>query len=272
MIEVKVNSTLYFKYTNLSQYKRLIQFVSTRKGGVSNDPGKGLNVGFHIHDAPENVIKNREILATALNISPQSFCFLHQVHSNKAAVVSTKDRGRGTTTYEDSIADTDALVTNIPGICLNVLSADCVGILFYDPVKKAIGAAHSGWKGTVKKIAAQTIQCMHEQFGSEPKDILVGLGAGISPEVYEVGEVVVEAVQAAFGTTDGMISHHAMTGKAHFDLWAAIKRTLTEAGVPADNIECDQLCTYRHPALFFSYRRDQGKTGRFVSGIMLQEE
>lgn len=271
MIRVASKDTLYLRFLHLAEHKQLLHFVSTRKGGVSTEPGAGLNVGFHKDDQGSNVLKNREILAESLGISSQSFCFLNQVHGNQVAVVHKEDRGRGTKNYDDSIAKTDALVTNTTNICLNVLSADCIGILFYDPVKQVIGAAHSGWKGTVKKIAAETINVMQTRFGSQPKDILAGLGPGISPEIYEVGEVVEDAVKEAFGTTFQLITRNENTGKLHFNLWAAIEQTLLETGVQAQNIEHSYLCSYANPSLFFSYRRDQGKTGRFISGIMLKD-
>lgn len=270
MIETNTYNITYLQYNHLRQHSKLLHFVSTRKGGTSSAPGQGLNVGFHVNDAPENVIKNREILAQALGISPQSFCFLKQVHSCKVAVVGKQDQGKGTNTYEDGIANTDALVSNETGICLNVLSADCVCVLFYDPVHQAIGAAHSGWKGTVKKIAAETVKTMQKEFGSQPQDILVGIGPGISPEVYEVGEEVENAVKEAFGTLEGMISYPPNTSKAHFNLWAAIEHSLIEIGVQAQHIEQSQMCTYNNSDLFYSYRRDKGKTGRFASGIMLK--
>ena len=270
MIKVESENTLYLRFLHLTQYKQLLHFVSTRQGGVSPEPGSGLNVGFHKDDQDSNVLKNREILADSLGISPQSFCFLNQVHGDQIAIVDKKDRGWGAQNYQDSIAKTDALITNDTNICLNVLSADCVGILFYDPVKQVIGAAHSGWKGTVKKIAAQTIKAMQMQFGSQPKDMLVGLGPAISPEIYEVGEVVEDAVEQAFGSTFQLISQNKYTGKLHFNLWAAIEQTLLDAGVQAKNIEHSNLCSYRNPSLFFSYRRDKGQTGRFISGIMLK--
>lgn len=271
MIEVNTQKISYLQYAHLTEYSQIVHFVSTRKGGISSAPGAGLNVGFHVNDAPENVMKNREILAQAVGISSQSFCLLNQVHGCRVAVVGKQDQGKGVMAYEDSIANTDALVTNEARVCLNVLSADCVCLLFYDPVKQAIGAAHSGWKGTVKKIAAETVRTMQHEFGSKPQDILIGIGPGISPKIYEVGEEVEKAVAEAFGTTNGLVGYHPETGNPHFNLWAAIDRTLTEVGIPSENIEHSELCTYQNDDLFFSYRRDKGKTGRFTSGIMLRE-
>ncbi len=270
MIKVNTGEISYLQYAHLIEYPQVVHFVSTRKGGVSPAPGRGLNVGFHVHDAPKNVMKNREALAKVVGVSSQSFCLLNQVHGCRVAVVGKQERGKGVQNYEDSIAKTDALVTNKTGVCLNVLSADCVCILFYDPVKQAIGAAHSGWKGTVQKIAAEVVRTMQNEFDSKPEDILVGIGPGISPKIYEVGEEVEKAVVEVFGTTDGLISYHSTTGNPHFDLWTAIERTLTEVGVPLKNIEHSKLCTYQNEEMFFSYRRDKGKTGRFTSGIMLK--
>lgn len=270
MIKVAAADTSYLKYLHFSQYKHLIHFISTRVGGISSPPGRGLNVGFHLHDHPKNVIHNREILANALGISSQSFCFLNQVHGDNVLVVGQQERGRGLLDYAQSIPKTDAVVSNDRNTCLTVLSADCVGILFYDPVKQVIGAAHSGWRGTVKKIAAKTVQVMQEQFGTHPQDVLVGLGPAISAEMYGVGQEVAEAAEEAFGSTFQLISRNAYTGQLHFNLWQAIEQALLEIGVSAQNIQHSGICTYRNPSRFFSYRRDKGQTGRFATGIMLQ--
>lgn len=268
MIKVASSNTTYLKYLHLSQHDQIIHFVSTRIGGVSQAPGEGLNVGFHQYDQEKNVIRNREILAKTLDVSADSFCFMNQVHSAQVTVVTQKQRGSGV--GNPSIAKTDAIVTQDKDVCLMALGADCVGVLFYDPVKKAIGAAHSGWRGTVKKVAAHTVQTMQTEFGSNPQDILVGLGPGISQEVYEVGQEVVDAVEQAFGSTFELIEYNQYTDKPHFNIWQAIENSLTTIGVPSKNIITSGLCSYRNPSLFYSHRRDKGKTGRQATGIMLK--
>ena len=269
MIKVDTSNTLYLKYLHFSRYKQIKHFVSTRVGGVSQKPGEGLNLGFHANDQASNVIRNREILAKSLGISADSFCFLNQVHGDQVAVVDHTARGRGAKDSSNSIPKTDAIITQAKNVCLVAQSADCVGILFYDPVKQVIGAARSGWRGTVKKIAAKTAQAMQTNFGSQPKDILVGLGPGISPEVYEVGDEVVDEVENAFGNSFQFITYSDYTKKPHFNMWEAIRQSLIDIGVPAKNIITSGLCSYRNPSLFFSHRRDQGKSGRFATGIIL---
>lgn len=269
MIKIDTSNTLYLKYLHFSRHHHLKHFVSTRVGGVSQGPGEGLNIGFHAHDQDSNVIRNREILAQSLEISVDSFCFLNQVHSDQVAVVDHTARGRGVKNAQNTIPQTDAIITQSPDVCLVVLSADCVGVLFYDPVQQVIGAAHSGWRGTVKKIAAKTVEAMQVNFGSKPEDILVGLGPGISPEVYEVGGEVVEEVEKAYGSIFEYVTYPNYTKKPHFNIWEAIRQSLIDTGVSAKNIITSGLCSYRNPSLFFSHRRDEGKTGRFATGIML---
>ncbi|OJJ17674.1 hypothetical protein BKI52_27825 [marine bacterium AO1-C] len=269
MIKIDTSDILYLKYLHFSRYNQVKHFVTTRVGGVSQNPGKGLNMGFHAHDQDSNVIRNREILARSLDISVDSFCFLNQVHGDQVAVVDHTARGRGVKDSQNTIPKTDAIITQSRDVCLIVLSADCVGVLFYDPVKQVIGAAHSGWRGTVKKIAAKTVEAMQANYGSRPQDILVGLGPGISPEVYEVGSEVVEEVEKAYGSIFQYVAYPNYTQKPHFNIWEAIRQSLIDTGVSAKNIITSGLCSYRNPSLFFSHRRDEGKTGRFATGIML---
>jgi YfiH family protein len=160
------------------------------------------------------------------------------------------------------------MISNESSVCLFLFAADCVPILFYDPVQHAIGAAHSGWGGTVKKIACETIFAMQHHFNSRPQDILVGIGPSISVKNYEVGDNVTQAVLKAFGTTDNLMIRNAQTGKMHFDLWQTNKQMLMEIGVKNENIEISGLCTFGNPELFFSARKDE-PTGRFGAGIMI---
>jgi YfiH family protein len=149
------------------------------------------------------------------------------------------------------------------------MSADCVPVLLYDPVKGAVGAVHAGWKGTVGKIVTATVKAMQEMFGTNPKDLKAGIGPSICPEVYEVGEEVIEAAVKAFGTKEGLITHENGQGKGYFNLWEANRIQLLSMGVPADAIEVAGICTYRQSHQFFSARKSGNRAGRFAAGIML---
>ena len=140
----------------------------------------------------------------------------------------------------------------------------------YDPVKLVIGAAHAGWRGTVKKMAANTILKMQEQYGCSPKNICVGIGPSIGPCCYNVGGEVIQEVLQTFGTTEGLINFNNPEFAPILDLWSANKMQLIEVGVSEENIEIAEICTNCHHDDFFSSRHGKGITGRFGAGIMIK--
>jgi YfiH family protein len=258
---------LYFK--NLSKFPNIRHFVSTRQNGVSDEPYKGLNIGFGTDDLPENVVQNRKILAEEAQIPLENWCVPQQTHSTHILNVSRLEKGKGAFSKTNALPNTDALISKTPHIGLVVQSADCVCSLYYDPVKKVIGACHAGWRGAVGKLPQKVILQMQKDFGCNPKDVVVGVGTCISAELYEVGEDVVEAVENAFGTKENFLFWNEQNQKYHLHLHYTHLHQLKEVGVLEENIEFMQECTYKHPELFFSARRDKNKTGRFGAGIML---
>ena len=137
-----------------------------------------------------------------------------------------------------------------------VLAADCVPVLMYDSRMRVIAAVHAGWRGTVGRIAAQTVERMQDEFGCDPRDVIVGIGPSIGPCCFEVGEEVVEAAREGLGNYQ-------------LNLWEANRRQLRQVGVEDARIEVAGICTVCHHDQFFSYRGDRGNTGRFGAGIML---
>lgn len=256
---------MYSRLKHLSKYPGIIHFVSTRTGGVSPPPFDSLNLGFGTKDQPSRVLKNRQILAEAVGVPLANFTLGKQVHGDNIAVVTSELRGRGSHDYENALDATDGLVTDVPGTCLMVLLADCVPLLFYDPVHKAIGAVHAGWKGTVRQIGRRAVDTMAEHYGSRPGDIVVGIGPSIGPCCYEVGPEVIAQAEESFGETVGLVD-----GNGHLNLWEANLRQLLEAGIPEANIEVAGICTRCNADRFFSERKQPG-TGRFGVGIMLVE-
>jgi hypothetical protein len=261
--------TEYLRFQNLAEYPEIKHFVSTRKGGVSQNRFKGLNISFETDENPKNVLKNRQILAEAVEIPLETFVMQNQIHGNTVVKVTGAERGRGIDSHKTVIGNSDAMICNEPGICLFLFAGDCVPILFFDPKQKVIGAAHSGWGGTVKKVAQKTVRAMQENFGCRAEDILAGIGPSIGVKNYEVGDNVTQAVEKAFGTTENYMIQNSKTGKMHFDLWQTNKMMLTEIGLKSENIEISGLCTFDNPNLFFSARCDD-PTGRFGAGIFLK--
>ena len=162
----------------------------------------------------------------------------------------------------------DGFVSNTKNLYINAKSADCTPVLLYDPKQKVIGAVHSGWKGTVQKIAHFAVKLMVDNFNSNPKNIVAGIGPSNGPCCYEVGDEVVERVAMEFETNSPFLILNSKNKKVHFDLWKTNEYILLESGLLKTNIETSGLCTQCNPELFYSARRSE--TGRIVAGICLR--
>jgi polyphenol oxidase len=173
-------------------------------------------------DSPEIFTNNRILLAEKLMIKPDQLVFPRQTHTNCVAEISDIP--------ESEIKETDALVTNKSGICLCVQTADCVPILLYDPINNVIAAVHAGWRGTVKKITEIAVQKMVQKYNSFPQNIVAAIGPSICPEIYEVGNEVVEEVKKSIPNAD-ILLHKNSSGKFHVNLWEANRQILLENGL-----------------------------------------
>jgi YfiH family protein len=260
---------MFIRFSSLEKYPRINHFVSTRHGGVSKGAFASLNIGFGTDDDPDSVLKNRYRLADATGIALDKWVALNQVHETRVAIVTPEMRGLGAHNRESAIRATDAAITNHRDICLFVMGADCVPILFYDPVAGVIGACHAGWRGTVKKIAVETVKQMVATYGCKPENINAAIGPSIGACCYNVGGEVIDAVLRAFGTTDGFITFSEPDSQPRFDLWHANRHQMEGIGLLPEHIETAGICTQCHSQDFFSSRAGKGITGRFGAGIIL---
>lgn len=254
-----------WQFEHLLQYSEISHYVSSREGGVSEGEYATLNLGYTSGDYPGHVTENRRRLAEAMDTSTGSFFFPEQVHGNNIKLINSPED------LQYDLKATDGMLTQIPGICISVLTADCVPVIFFDPKVKAIGVAHAGWKGTVQDITGKMIERFVEEFYSNPADILAGIGPSVGPEVYEVGTDVIAAVHHKFSDKAMHVLYETGNGKAYLDLWRANHIQLEEKGVPANNIETAAICTYTHYKQFFSARKLGVQCGRFGTGIMLKK-
>ena len=238
----------------------VIHGVYTRRGGTSGGPYASLNVGSTVGDDPAHVQANQQAIHRALGVSAESVVTARQVHGDRVAVASPQDGG-------EVFPETDALITNAPGLTLMLRFADCVPVFFYAPQRHAVGLAHAGWQGTLKGVAAKAAQAMCAAYGCQADELYAGLGPAIGPCCFEVGPEVLEAVRAASWGRDELISRSQADGKAHLDLWRANALQLREVGV--QHIEVAGLCTCCHRHEFFSHRGEHGRTGRFAAVIGL---
>lgn len=257
-------------YLNIEKWQTehpgLVAGFTTRNGGVSEYPYHTLNFGFHVADEQKHVISNRERLADKLNFSLQNWVSGEQIHRTEIAHVTDQDKGKGSTTYTSSIKGTDGLLTNQKGVLCTAFFADCVPLFFFDPITEYIGIAHAGWKGSVNRIAEKMVEAF-AKVGVKPENLFVAIGPCISQQNYEVDERVIQSIRA--GERENAVRS---LGKNRFllDLKQLNVDILLQSGVLRHNIEVTNYCTYRDDELFFSHRRDHGKTGRMLGFIGFQ--
>lgn len=236
--------------------------VTTRHGGVSTAPYDSLNLGLHVGDDPAAVVENRRRVAMAFGAGLDDLVVGEQTHQPTVAVVTTADRGRGVRTRDDALPATDAMITASPGVLLMVMVADCVPLVLFDPVRRLLGVVHAGWAGTVRGVTTAAVSALIGQ-GSDPADLLVGIGPAISPEKYQVGADVHDAVVAAFGDDADRVLRPDGTGRHLFDLFAANRLQLERAGVRPDRIQLSGAVT--GPDTDFFSHRAGAPTGRFAA-------
>ena len=234
-----------------------VNACSCRKNGESDVVPGTLNLALHVGDDVEKVLRNRKAFAEAVGVSAEHFTTCQQVHGSKVVRVTEELIGSGAVDFANTIADTDALITNIPDVPLLLFYADCVPVLLADVETGAVGLAHAGWRGTVADIGAKTLATMGEAFGTKHENVLAAIGPSIGACCYEVDDFVrdqASGYEKFFAPKGG--------GKYQLDLWGMNAKQLVEAGVPQDNISVAGVCTNDNVELFCSYRAEQGKTGR----------
>jgi hypothetical protein len=240
---------------------RITQAVFTRQGGVSPAPWASLNVGGTVGDKPERVRENRLRAFAALGRDPGMLFDVWQVHGVNVVVADAPHPP------QSPHQQADAILTDKPGLTLFMRFADCVPILLYDPERKAVGLAHAGWLGTVRGAAQAAVEAMRARFGTQPADLQAAIGPSIGPDHYVIGTDVIAQVRQAFGE-DASSLLMSMAGGVHFDLWAANRLLLEQAGVR--QIEVAGLCTACHVDDWYSHRAEKGRTGRFGAMIGLK--
>lgn len=301
MIEQQQDEVRYMQFSHYLQFPEITHGSFTRLGGYSKTPYWGLNVSFGTGDDFENVLRNRLRALQALHIETYPCATLWLVHG---ADVATMDNGtwewrfdqpRLANRMQQQVSGTttprwkaDAIITKQRGVALALASADCIPLMFYDPVEGAIGMAHAGWRGTARGIAAATLDAMGEQFGSRPRNIYACLGPSIGPCCYEVTEEVqwLFLGKKAFDTMPTDVRYRNLVRESavfvvrqlpdrnslRLDLWETNRNQLLMAGVLQEHIELPGVCTSCEKTRFFSHRGEHGKAGRFPSILALHNE
>jgi YfiH family protein len=238
---------------------------TTRHGGVSTGPLSSLNLALKLDETEENIVKNYEILGSALGFSIDDLVLTYQTHSDIVRVV---DRDDCNGCFIRNYPECDGLVTNTPGLTLTVFTADCTPLLFHDPITGAVGAAHAGWRGTASQIGAKVVRAMAENFGSRPENIRAAIGPNIGLCHFETDADVPEAMIAAFGEEANRFIEK--RGEKYFlDLKQINALCLRRAGVT--HIEISEECTMCSPDRFWSHRVTKGIRGSQGAVIVCKE-
>lgn len=264
-------ATPYLSFPMLDDVGFIRHGFSTRLGGVSTGAFTSLNLSFSRGDDPDCVARNFERIAKTLSVDVRQMVYAMQTHTTNVLTVTAEHAGMGVV-KERTYQEIDALVTNVPGIVLVTSHADCVPLFFVDPVRRAIGLAHSGWKGTVHNIAAATVEKMTENYCSQPEDILAFIGPSVCRNCYEVGEDVAEQFAQAYrGTAFQGILTPKGCGKFLLDLHTANFKNLTKAGLKPEHIGITDICTCCNPKLLFSHRASRGNRGGLCGFLQIRE-
>ena len=257
----QVDAIRYLTFDSLASLE-VPHAVFTRRGGVSPAPWASLNVGSLVGDQPECVAENRRRSFAALGRNSDSLYDVWQVHSAEVVIAEAP---RGGAQHRRA----DAILTDRRAVTLYMRFADCVPILLYDPERNAVGLAHAGWQGTVKKVAAAAVKAMQARYGSRPQALLAAIGPSIGSHHYPVGEEVAAQVRQAFGAAaDTLLEATNGHSEVQFDLWAANRLVLEQAGV--QQVEVSRICTACCLEDWYSHRGEQGRTGRFGALIAVR--
>ncbi|MCI8889045.1 MAG: peptidoglycan editing factor PgeF [Hungatella sp.] len=269
--EEKREGVTYLTFPILEESGLVSHGFSTRMGGVSQGIYASMNFTFTRGDNPEHVRENYRRMAKALSVDRHRMVLSYQTHTTNVRRVTARDEGKGMEKERD-YQDVDGLITDIPGITLVTFYADCVPLYILDPVHKAIGLSHSGWRGTVGRMGAVTLKAMKEAYGTRAEDVLCAIGPSICRDCFEVGEEVAAEFQKEFDRRywQELISVNER-GRYQLDLWKANEIILRGAGVRPGSIETTDICTRCNPQYLFSHRAAGDKRGNLAAFLCLKE-
>jgi YfiH family protein len=239
---------------------------TTRNGGVSRPPFNSLNFGPESGDPQHNVEANRTAMARAFSLPPHLLLTVRQVHGTDILIL---DEANPDLDHFQKV-ECDAIITNQTGIMVGILVADCYPIILFDPRNRIAGVVHAGWRGAAAGLIGETVKAMCTHFQSQPEDLFAAIGPGIGVHKYVVDRPVRDAFRNGSGNWE-RIADEISLGQWKLDLQLSCRLQLETAGLKVARITQVDECTCCHRELFFSYRRDQGETGRQLGFILLPE-
>ncbi len=245
-------------------------FSTTRNGGVSKGDYASMNCTPYTGDDIEAVQRNQELLCTALHIEKEQLIIPYQTHSVNALVIDKEFLQQNAEKRNEQLQNIDALITQEKGVCLCVSTADCTPILLYDRKQQVIAAIHAGWRGTVNYIVRKTLEQMNRLYNTQGEDIFAAIGPCIGFDAFEVGDEVYDVFKQNDFPMEYISGWKPETHKWHIDLQMANSVQLIDFGVPTEQIDICDICTFTHYEKFFSARRLGIKSGRILSGIFMK--
>ena len=248
-----LNGLVFYQFDWLANYSGLYHGTFTRLGGASHAPFASLNLARSVGDDVQAVQENNRRMLRVFEMTPDRATTAWLAHGRSVAVMTLADAGSFRQGY-------DAIITRERGLALTMRFADCVPIMFFDPVQRAIGLAHAGWRGVAENIVAATVAALRDTFGSNPRDLWAGIGPCISADRYRVGQEVIDLVAPTCPPHTALVQRRP-DGSRHLDLNMAVRSQLQACGV--ENVEDSAICTASNTAEWFSHRAENGKTGRF---------
>lgn len=284
------NGIPYLTFPKLEACESVEHLFTTREGGVSEGQFRSMNFSVNLGDKRENVFENYKRIASLFEAGPENVVGTVQTHTTNILRVSARDAGKVVCVPPD-YGDVDGLITNERGLILAAFVADCVPIFFVDPVRNAIGLAHSGWRGTVSNMAGKMVSAMEKEFGTKPSDMIVAIGPSICQKCYEVDETVAKAFREAFGDAlnemleiqkaggypmegkngiRSILEPGKGPGKYQLDLWLSNLIWLLRAGVAPSQVDVTDLCTAENSDHLFSHRASHGKRGNLGAFLKLK--
>lgn len=262
--------TPYLEYPLFQETGIVTSAFSTRLGGVSEGYYSSLNLSFDRGDDPARVLENFKRIGASMGVAIEDMVLSKQTHTTNVRVVTKEDKGKGVM-RERNYTDVDGMITNVPGICLVTSYADCVPLYFVDPVKKAIGLSHSGWRGTVGKIGKNTVQLMQENFGSKPEDLLAAVGPSVCMDCYEVSEDVIEQFKETFEKKYWEdLFYKKENGKYQLNLWKANELIFLECGILPEHMAITNVCTHCNSKILYSHRTMGNNRGNLCAFLALK--
>lgn len=242
-------------------------FSTTRHGGFSHGAHGGFNINRYCGDDEACIDKNLALLASELGVDKANVIMPHQTHGTETRLISRDFLSLGQAIQQMILEGVDALMTDVPGACIGVSTADCIPIIIYDPEHRATAAIHAGWRGTVARIAVKAVTEMRLAYGSRPEALLAVIGPGISLDAFEVGDEVYDEFASA-GFDMAAISRR--EAKWHIDLKECNRLQLVSLGIMPRNIQVSGICTYNNYTDYFSARRLGAQSGRIFTGTIIK--